>query len=687
MAATNYLDFDLRLERTTSGYRARVRAPGGEGHEEVARDVLDERHFLGDGAAVGRTLFAEVFKGSVDRLYRTTRQQAMTRRCQGVRVRLVLNDTPELAELPWEYLYDPINENFLGLSRQTPIVRYLEQESIPRATVSLPLSVLVAIANPDDGDFERLDAEAELARIRSAFAPLVDAGTILIDVVPHATGDELQRRLSRQQYNVFHYIGHGASAGAPALVLEGADGHDLLGDDDLRHLLIDQTSLELAVLNSCCSGTPDRRHPFGGLAQTLVKTGVPAVIAMQVEVSDPAAIVFAQTLYSSLVDGLPIDAAVAESRKATHRKGHREEWGTPVLYMRSWSLFVPAADRRKASADSASDSTSLRRGVVVVADLLRERPWFRQQLRTFDDAFEAARRQISLMGELKQMHDLLQRLEDHHRIISVSARRARLDEHAWTVFAESARQALYGIDAITHVARKAAWAAEDSLWVEWLEEAARDLHAALETRNAVKLKSASGKLGDVLGQEPSHINTRLVIATKNFDLAVLRQAMEALQPELEAAGAPAVAHLKELRSATFALTNVDTALRELVRLHDQLQEVDDLLRQLDAQRLRKPADMAARWPYLAARLARLCAGHTADWRGKLAELTARAGVVLEDATKTAQRDDAFIGLRDYAVSCFNNVDHELLGMCAQLQHVGGPLALVLRMLQPEMQEA
>ena len=54
-------------------------------------------------------------------------------------------------------------------------------------------------------------------------------------------------------------------------------------------MLRDHTSLRLAVLNACEAGRTDPVDPFGGVADTLVRRGIPAVIAMQFEVSDKAA--------------------------------------------------------------------------------------------------------------------------------------------------------------------------------------------------------------------------------------------------------------------------------------------------------------------------------------------------------------------------------------------------------------
>ena len=72
--------------------------------------------------------------------------------------------------------------------------------------------------------------------------------------------------------------------------------------------------------------------PFAGVAQSLVQQRIPAVIAMQFEISDQAAIAFSRGFYSALADGFPVDAALSEGRKAIFALGNELEWGTPVLY-------------------------------------------------------------------------------------------------------------------------------------------------------------------------------------------------------------------------------------------------------------------------------------------------------------------------------------------------------------------
>ena len=57
---------------------------------------------------------------------------------------------------------------------------------------------------------------------------------------------------------------------------------------------------------------------------------------MQYEITDPAAIELSRAFYEALADGMPVDAAVSEARKAISLGVENTvEWGTPVLYMRS----------------------------------------------------------------------------------------------------------------------------------------------------------------------------------------------------------------------------------------------------------------------------------------------------------------------------------------------------------------
>jgi len=103
---------------------------------------------------------------------------------------------------------------------------------------------------------------------------------------------------------------------------------------NLGKTLANHKWLRLAVLNSCEGGRSADDDPFAGVASSLVRAQIPAVLAMQFEISDRAAAIFAGGLYESLADGYPVDAALSQARLAIFNDPNPLEWGTPVLLMR-----------------------------------------------------------------------------------------------------------------------------------------------------------------------------------------------------------------------------------------------------------------------------------------------------------------------------------------------------------------
>ena len=120
------------------------------------------------------------------------------------------------------------------------------------------------------------------------------------------------------------------------LVFEDEWAHSALVDaETLGVLLHDHHSLRLAVLNACEGARSAADDPFAGVATTLVRQGIPAVVAMQFVITDRAALAFAEEFYAAVADGFPVDTAVAEARKAILSAPNEVEWGTPVLFLRT----------------------------------------------------------------------------------------------------------------------------------------------------------------------------------------------------------------------------------------------------------------------------------------------------------------------------------------------------------------
>jgi hypothetical protein len=353
-----YLDFDILLEPVHGrSYRARViDAPAGQTPAidfMVPFSELELENFLlrisrsrtrvrrvetPETAAIksfGGQLFDALFRDELRvNLFRSLSEA--TAKGSGLRLRLRLSDTPELAGLPWEFLYDRARNRFLALSHHTPLVRYLELPDPPRPLpVDPPLHVLVMISSP--ADFVHLDVDQEWAKLSDALAPLASTHRVTLERLQTTTLAALRERLRRGDCHVLHFIGHGGfdqQSQDGVLVLEDQVGRGrLVSGQDLGMVLHDHDPLRLVVLNACEGARSDVTDPFAGTAQSLIQQGIPAVIAMQFEITDTAAITFSHELYGAVADGYPLDGALAEARKAMYADGNQVEWATPVLYL------------------------------------------------------------------------------------------------------------------------------------------------------------------------------------------------------------------------------------------------------------------------------------------------------------------------------------------------------------------
>lgn len=358
MSGIDYLDFDLELATDGGRHTARVLAsPTGEaeaGFELPFSEESLENFVLKVGRArsgirrigspqqeaaraFGTKLYDAVFTGEVRTCFRRSLDEA-DRQGRGLRVRLRLDDAPDLAPVPWEYLYSEGLGRFLVLSSHTPVVRYMDlPDRVEPLGVTAPLRVLLVVAGPSD--LAPLDTTKEVANVSDALAELTEQGLVELTVLESATLADLRRVLRTGQFHVLHFIGHGgfddhSDDGVLAFESEVGTRH-LVSGHDLGTLLHDHRTLRLAVLNACEGARVSADDPFAGVAQSLVRQRIPAVVAMQFEITDEAAIAFSHELYVAVLDGYPVDAALAEARKAIFTGDNDIEWGTPVLYMRA----------------------------------------------------------------------------------------------------------------------------------------------------------------------------------------------------------------------------------------------------------------------------------------------------------------------------------------------------------------
>lgn len=182
-----------------------------------------------------------------------------------------------------------------------------------------------------------------------------------IELATHnlTTLETLKETLRSDDYQVVHFAGHGrlneerelpqrASVDGPARSIKGAgfviklesvDGavRSIRGAD-LVIILRDLQNLRLVFIDACFSGQLKQDghfEPVQRVANQLVQSGVPYVVALQGYVEDQVAFAFSQMFYTTLVDGRSISDAMAVSYRVLSQDLTRLGWAMPVLYQRA----------------------------------------------------------------------------------------------------------------------------------------------------------------------------------------------------------------------------------------------------------------------------------------------------------------------------------------------------------------
>jgi tetratricopeptide (TPR) repeat protein len=356
-------------------------------------------------------------------------------------------DDPELLGLPFEALRLADDRLLAALPPVVTVRRpagITAQEWVPLAG---PLKVLAAVGAPDEGNTSSsvLDYEQEFQNILDAVEDAQRRENVQVRILEVCHPDVIAEAIERDAYHVLHLSCHGQPG---ILELEDEDGRAVPVTaaqlvDALRRT---GKPLPLVFLSACHGGV--EKAQTASFAESLLRAGVPSVLAMQAAVTDHYATQLARSFYEHLARREPPIAsrALAEARKELEqerldrvRRGAslretQPEFATAALYV---------AGHETALADFALDKVPL-----------RERPVYEvsgpvPQLRVDD-----------LIGRRKELRETLRTLRDPERRYagvtltgiggvgkSAVAGRAmqRLKERGWYIAAHRGRFDLHGI--------------------------------------------------------------------------------------------------------------------------------------------------------------------------------------------------------------------------------------------------
>ena len=394
----HFIDFEVEIGPGHAGTYSIdvVHSPFGEPHEQAVlpdgitvlsdailnADVRTLREppadFFGKVRELGGQLFGFLFTGQLRTAFEMSQKEALDQG-KGLRLRLRVRP-PELSVMPWEYLWDEQQNDFVALSRDVVIVRYPEivRATTRRLEVKPPLRILGVAATPKDQP--ELNVEAEKQWLEQALQELTEQGLVSLEWLQGQDWRQLQRTMWRGSWNLVHFVGHGyfdQSVGEGYVALEDANREThFLGARQLGRLLSDSRSVRLVILSMCDGAKGDQRSLFSSAAATLIQQGIPAVVAMQSVFSNQAAIEFTRSFYQAVADGVPIDAATGEARKALSLAlPNSVEWGVPALFLRTVDGDLLTIQREEDLHETPLANDRFAVGIVPTKTPVNKRPW------------------------------------------------------------------------------------------------------------------------------------------------------------------------------------------------------------------------------------------------------------------------------------------------------------------------
>lgn len=314
------------------------------------------RQYALDPAAYGKALTDALFAdAAASAAFEQARTIAQTLDMP-LRVRLFLGPSaPDLHALRWETLCLPGTTDQLATHEHIWFSRYLSSTDWrpvrmrPRGT----LRVLIVVANPSDLaeytpggiSLAPLDVEGEVARAQAGLDPTITP-TVLASG-GQATLDQIRDHI-RDGYDIVYLAAHGAIVDdEPALWLETTTGtaNVVSGDDLVRQIGKLRQRPRLLVLASCQSAGSgnsrssgnDTQHTsqdsgiLAAIGPRLSEVGIPAVLAMQDNISMQTVQTFMPRFFAELQRDGQIDRAMAVARDVVR---DRPDWWVPVLFLR-----------------------------------------------------------------------------------------------------------------------------------------------------------------------------------------------------------------------------------------------------------------------------------------------------------------------------------------------------------------
>ncbi|HAE59183.1 MAG TPA: hypothetical protein DCG54_06675 [Anaerolineae bacterium] len=326
---------DFRYSDSDPQSQAEVRLGAGQAAYAVFDfSALDELLASGEIKAYGRSLTKGLFESEALRTAMAQARAAVEQMQGSLRLRLNIHPgAGELNILRWETLLDPQSEICFSTDQNILFSRYLaSMDWRPvRLRAKGELKALAMVAAPNGLEAYKLASVDKTAEIAAIAAGL---GEIPLETLEKATLNNLVSALQTAEFDILHIVAHGTFVnGESFLWLENEDGGvaRVAGSELVTRLRELENRPRLTVLASCQSAGRGKGDVLTALGPRLAAAGIPAVLAMQDNLSMETNAKLMPVFFSELQKDGQIDRALSAARGQARE---RPDWWVPSLFMR-----------------------------------------------------------------------------------------------------------------------------------------------------------------------------------------------------------------------------------------------------------------------------------------------------------------------------------------------------------------
>lgn len=300
----------------------------------------------------------------------------------------------------------------------------------------------------------------------------------------------------------------------------------------------------------------------------------------------------------------------------------------------------------------------------------------REALSRYREHFEAASRHFERLGDYKDLHDLLHKVQvDCYDEMLREQSRFPADDASYETLDCTLSRLWQRIGEMRQVVARSSEMEAQSDCVAKLEAGAEQLKKALALRDGAPLAEAIRIVRRVLYHRMTSICASLNGAARGLDIDNLSKTM--IEAREAIASAPDVIdQMAEIHRAAEDFVQLIDDLRRHVAAHQIWQAFDDALRLTESDIDREPEAVNDDWLEVKAKVGSLYHDVVANWAEELRSTSLRVDLAIQEKNFEKMRL-SFRNYRRKAVSRFVVVDKELKKVCDTLRTRKHPLADLL----------